>query len=82
MTGLVMSAGYEYRGRDDVKFFSRAKNNCAGAQIASSQCLNLCRGVAFRSAWCDGKSLAVDIDAVIVGNRSRWGCLRLRHCQI
>src|SRR5262249_8689478 len=40
---------------------------------------DLGRGIAFRSTWRDGKGLSVDIDAVIVGNRSRRECLRLSH---
>src|SRR5438552_1466815 len=66
-TGLVLRAWYEYRGGDDVKLFPRTKNDCAGTQIARPQRLDLCRGVALRSAWRDGKGLSVDIDAVVSG---------------
>jgi hypothetical protein len=78
---LVTSAWYEDRGGDDVKLLPRAKNNCAGTQIAGPERFDLRRGIAFRSTWRDGKGLSVDIDAVIVGNRSRE-CLRLSYGQI
>src|SRR5262249_39051278 len=82
LTGLVTRARYKYWGGDDVKLFPRTKNNCAGTQIAGPKRFDLCRGVAFRSTWRDGKGLPVDIDAVIVGNGSRRECLRLSRRQI
>src|SRR5262249_10457497 len=82
LTGLVTSAGHKYRGGDDVKLFPRTKNNCAGTQIAGPERFDLCRGVAFRAAWRDGEGLSIDIDAVVVGNRSRRECLRLSRPQI
>src|SRR5262249_5412398 len=82
LTGLATSAGYKDRGGDDVKLFPRTENNGAGTQIARAERFDLCRGIAFRAAWRDGEGLSVDIDAVVVGNRSRRGCLRLSHRQI
>src|SRR5262249_24990516 len=81
LSGLVTSAWYEYRGGNDVQPFPRTINDCARAQIAGPERFDLCGGVAFRSAWRDGKGLSIDIDAVVVGNRSRRECLRLSHRQ-
>src|SRR5205809_1033383 len=82
LTGLVTCAWHQYWGGDDVEFSPRTKNNRAGTQIAGPERFDLRRGVAFRSTWRDSKGLSVDIDAVVVGNRSWRECLRLSDRQI